>query len=85
VTAAQILAAARELMLTQHGKGCPDRPFWEQLARLLGDAEARALAVAEIHGADVVDERTSRPVAIAVAYLDAAHISTIKEPAHARH
>lgn len=83
MTAAQILRAARELMLHQHGPGCPDRQFWEQTARLLGEAETRALAVAEVHGADVVDERLVRPLAIANAYLDAATNEPIKEIVHA--
>lgn len=79
MTTAQILRAARELMLEQHGPGCADRAFWEQIARSLAEAEARALAIAEVHGADVVDERLVRPLAIATTYLDT---SSIKEHAH---
>ena len=79
MTTAQILRAARELMLAQRGPGCADRPFWVQVAGFLRVAEVHALTVAEAHGADVVDEHLVRPLAIANAYLDT---SSIKEHAH---
>lgn len=82
MTTAQILTAARELMLAQHGPDCADRPFWEQVARCLGEAQVRAQAFAEIHGVDVIDDRVIRALAIAVAYLDAASIHPTKEHAH---
>lgn len=82
MTAAQILCAARELMLVHHGPRCPDRAFWDQLARLLGKAEARATALAEVHGADVVDDRVVLPLAIANAYLDLPAPDQTKEHAH---
>lgn len=84
MSAAQTLATARTLMLRHHGPNCSQRPLWDQLARLLGEAEARATALAKVHGADIVDERVTRPLAIAVAYLDLPVTDHVKEPAHAR-
>ena len=40
MTSAQTLRAARELMLAQHGPGCPDHAVWVDLADLMAKAEA---------------------------------------------
>lgn len=83
MTTAQILATARIQMLRHHGPQCAQRPLWEQLGRLLGEAEDHATALAEANGVDTVDEQLIRPLAIANAYLDLPAYEHAKEHTHA--
>ncbi len=81
MTSAQILSAARELMLLEHGKHCPDRALYVELAGLLGEAETTCAREASRLGADAVTGLVRRALNVANAYLD---LSATNRKEHAR-
>lgn len=82
MASAEILAAARELMLVHHGPQCAQRPLWERLAALLAEAETDAAVLAGADSPEVVDPPPIQP--LATDCLDLPAPDHAKEHVHAR-